>query len=138
MFVHGEADGGFVHDGDMRVGQSFVIAELIKFDCIREFGGVLVVDAVNLRCFYDNIALHFQRQIERGGVSGQEGPASATGYDDDAALFDMTQGAAVGILINKLIHLNSGEGAGRQVGVIEHIRQRDGVHQSREHADVVG
>lgn len=122
MFVHSQADGGFVHDSDVRVGQRVVVGQGVKFHGIRELGGVLVVDAVNLRCFYDNIALHFQRQIERGGISGEEWPASAAGYDDDAALFDVAEGAAVSVVVDKLVHLNGGEGAGRQVGVIEHIR----------------
>ena len=59
VLVHSQADGGFVHDGDVRVGQSVVIAELIKFGGIREFGRIFIVHAINFRCFNHNIALHF-------------------------------------------------------------------------------
>lgn len=59
VFVHSQADGGFVHDGDVRVGQSVVIAELIKFNSIREFGGIFIVHAIDFRCFNHNITLHF-------------------------------------------------------------------------------
>ena len=50
----------------------------------------------------------------------------------------MAEGAAKGVLVDKLVDFDGGQGAGRQTGVVEDISQSDGVHQGREHADIVG
>lgn len=59
MFVHSQADGGFVHDGDVWVGQNIVVRYMVEFDGVREFRRIFIVNTVNFRCFNDNIALHF-------------------------------------------------------------------------------
>ena len=50
----------------------------------------------------------------------------------------MAEGAAEGVLVDKLVDFDGGQGAGRQAGVVENVSQSDGVHQGREHADIVG
>ena len=124
----GQSDGGLIHNSDVRISENLVVVEVVKLNSIRELGRVFVVYTIDFRCFNHNIALHLEGQVESGGIGSQEGPASAAGNDDDTTLLDMTKGAAEGVLVDKLIYFDSGEGAGWQAGVVEHIGQSDGVH----------
>ena len=106
MLFHGETDGGFVHDGDVGVGEGVGVGYFVKLAGVGKFHRVFVVDAVDFCCFYDNITLHFECEIEGSGVGGQEWSSSATTYDDDATFGQVTQCAAVGVLVDKLIDLD--------------------------------
>ena len=113
VLVHSQADSGLVHDGDVGVSKDLAVVEAVKLNGVREFGWIFVVYAVDFRCFDHNVALHLEGQVEGGGVGSQEWPASAAGNDDDATFLDMTKGAAEGVLVDELINLHGGQGAGR-------------------------
>ena len=101
---------------------------MVEFNGIWEFHRVFIVDAVNFCCFNYNFALHLEGEIEGGSIGGQEWPASTAGDDNDATLFNVAEGAAEGVLIDKLIDFDGGQGAGWQAGVVEDISQSNGVH----------
>ena len=128
VLLGGQSNGCLVHDGDVRIGEDLVVMKTVELNGVREFSRVFVVYTIDFRCFYHNVALHLEGEVEGGGVGSQEGPASATGNDDDAALLDMTKGAAEGVLVDELINLDGGQGAGWQASVVEDISQGNGIH----------
>ena len=113
VLLGGQSNGCLVHDGDVRIGEDLVVMKTVELNGVREFGRIFIIYTVNFRCLDDNVALHLEGEVESGGVGSQEGPASAAGNDDDAALLDMTKGAAEGVLVDELINLDGGQGAGR-------------------------
>lgn len=113
VLLGGQSNGGLVHNSDVRIGENLVVMKTIELNGVREFSWVFVVYTVDFRRFDHNVALHLEGEVESGGIGSQEGSASATGNDDDAALLDMTKGAAEGVLVDELINLHGGQGAGR-------------------------
>ena len=128
VLLGGQSNGCLVHDGDVRIGEDLVVIKTVKLNGVREFSRVFVIYAIDFRCFDHNVALHLEGEVESGGVGSQEGPASAAGNDDDTALLDMTKSAAIGVLVDKLINLDGGQGAGWQASVVEDISQGNGIH----------
>lgn len=128
VLLGGQSNGGLVHNSDVRIGENLVVMKTVKLNSVREFSWVFIIYTVNFRCLDDNVALHLEGEVEGGGVGSQEGPASAAGNDDDATFLDMTKSAAEGVLVDELINLDGGQGAGWQASVVEDVSQSDGIH----------
>ncbi len=64
------------------------------------------VDAVDLRALEDDVRLHLHRPQRGGGVGGEVGVAGAGGEDDDAAFFEVADGAPADERLGDGAHLD--------------------------------
>ena len=64
------------------------------------------VDAVDLRALEDDVGLHLHGAQRGRGVGGEVGVAGAGGEDDDAALFEVADGAAADERLGDGAHLD--------------------------------
>ena len=110
---------------------SYFVARLVD----HRVGGV---DAVDLRALEDDVGLHLHRAQRRGGVGGEVGVAGAGGEDDDAALFEVADGAAADERLGDGAHLDGRRDARQHAAVLERVLQRERVDDRGEHAHVVG
>ena len=82
-------------------------------------------------------ALHLHRAQRRGGVGGEVGIAGAGGEDDDAALFEVADGAPPDERLGNGPHLDGARHARQHALVLERVLQRQRVDHGGEHAHVV-
>ncbi len=73
-----------------------------------------------------------------GGVGGEVGVAGAGGEDDDAAFFQVADGAAADVGLGDLVDLDGGHDAAEEAEFLDGVLQGDGVDDGGEHAHVVG
>ena len=115
-----------------------MIGNLVKTDGIGALDGILVVDAVNLGGFNQNLGADLARTKSRGGVGRKVRIARTGSEDDDVALGQMVDSAATNIGLADLVHLDSAHHAAGNIVVLEGILQGERVHNGCQHPHVVG
>ena len=104
--------------------------------CLSWVGGV---DAVDLGGLHEHVGVDLGGAEGGAGVGGEEGVAGAGGEDDDAAFFQVADGAAADEGLGDAVDADGGHArawAGRIVSIVSW--KREGVDDGGEHAHVVG
>ena len=115
-----------------------MIGDLVKADGIGALDGILVVDAINLGGFNQNLGTDLAGAKGRGGISRKVGITRTGGKDNDVALGQVVDGATANIGLADLVHLDSAHHAAGNIVVLKGILQGKRVHNGSEHAHVIG
>jgi hypothetical protein len=82
--------------------------------------------------------LYLSGAARRGGGGGEVGIPGAARKNDDAALFQVTDGATLDVGLRQLFHLDGRLHARIDAGVLERTLERERVDHRGQHAHVVG
>ena len=99
--------------------------------------GVCGVDAVDFGCFEEDLAVELCGSERGAGVCGEEGVACSCGEDDDAAFFEVADGAASDEGFCNGPDVECGHDSGVDSDGVEFFFEGDCVHDGAEHAHVV-
>ena len=135
--VHAQRNRGRVHHLQA-LFEHLQVRDAIEADRVGLEHRVGVVDAVDLRGLEDDLGLDLHRAQRRRRIGAEEGIAGAGAEDDDAALFEVADGAAADERLGDRAHLDGGDHAGDDALLLERVLQRQRVDDRRQHAHVVG
>lgn len=128
--------GGHVHDAE-----AFFECFLEGEGVIAGGGGIFVwvcgVDAVDFGGFEENLAVEFCCSERGAGVGGEEWVACPCSEDDDAAFFEVADGAASDEGFGHSSDIEGGHDSGVCSDGVEFFFECYGVHDGAEHAHVV-
>src|ERR1019366_2273116 len=88
---------------------------------VRELERVLVVDAVHAGGLGDHVGLDFERPQGGRGIGGKVRIGGARREDDDAPLFQVTDGAAANVGLGHLVHFDGARHALRNSHLFEGV-----------------
>ena len=134
FLAHGQ--GGHVHDAEAFV-EGFFEGEGFVAGCGGVFVGIGGVDAIDFGGFEEDVAVEFGGSERGAGVGGEEGVAGACGKNDDAALFEVADGAASDEGLGYGSDVECGHNPRVDADGVEFFFEGDGVHDGPEHAHVV-
>lgn len=131
-----EVESGGIHDGEVFF-DGLIEGERFVFYGIVVDVGVFVVNAVDFGGFHDDFGIEFDGAECGGGVGGEEGVAGAGAEDDDAAFFEVTDGAAEDEGFGDGGEVDGGEYACGLAEFFEHFFDGECVDGGAEHAHAV-
>ncbi len=137
VVVHTQGDGGVVHDTQAPV-EDLDVRQLVKARRLGVLDRVGIVHAVDLGRLHDAVRADLQCAQRGRGVCREVRVAGARREDDHAALLKVPDSAAPDVGLGNRLHLDGGHDAGEHRVTLERVLERQGVHDSREHAHVVG
>ena len=82
--------------------------------------------------------MDLHRAQARGGIGGEVGVAGPGGEDDDAALFQVPDGAPADVRLGQLLHLDRALHAREDAQLLQRVLQRQRIDDRRQHAHVIG
>ena len=88
--------------------------------------------------FGDHVGFDFEGAQGGGGIGGKIRIGGAGGEDDDAAFFQVPDGAAADIRLGHLVHLDGAHDAGGNADLFQGVGKGQGIDHRGEHAHVVG
>ncbi len=131
------AEGGHVHDAQV-FADGFLEGKGFVAGGAGVFVGVRGVDAVHFGGFEKDVAVEFGGAEGGAGVGGEEGVACSCGEDDNAAFFEMADGAASDEGFGDGADVEGGHDPGGNPEGDKFFFEGEGVDDGSEHAHVVG
>lgn len=117
--------------------EDIVVRDVLIPDRVIVFGGVLVINPVDLGAFEDRLARHLIRAQRRGGVRGEIWVARPRREDTHTAFFKVADCPAPDIGFAHLVHWDRADNAGENAKAFKRGLHRQRIHHGRQHPHVI-
>lgn len=136
LLVFGERERALVHDAEI-LSERHGTGNGIVADGVRIFRRILVVHAVDLSTLYEDVAMELERPEYRGGVGREIRVSRTSNRDDDTAVGEMFDCAALDEKLAYAIDFERAHDAHFPSVTFYRVTERDAVDNRREHSHVV-
>ena len=137
MVVHREGRGRGIHNGKV-LRQNLFIGDGIILDGIGIFGGVGVVNAVDVFGKQDHIGIDLRRAKNCRRVGREKRRTDAAAEEHHAALLEVPDRAGADIGLGNFFDLKRRLHAHINALLLQNVRNRHAVHRGGQHTHVVG
>lgn len=134
LVAHG--DGCHVHDAEV-LGHCLGVGNGVVACGIGIFLGIGGIDAIDLGCLEQQVAVEFGGAEGGAGIGREEGVACASGQDDDSALLHVANGPAADEDLRNGANFDCAHDAAVHVHAQEFFLESKGVDDGAQHAHVV-
>src|SRR5262249_24424492 len=136
LVVQAQRKRGGIHHLELLL-ERFQVADFRVALCVGILFGIAVVNAIHFGGFENDITIHLVGAEGGGGVGGEIGIPSATAENDDAAFFEMANGAAANEWLGHFLHGNGGLDAGFHLLLFHGVLKGERIDDRPKHAHVI-